>query len=146
MNSILIHINPTHTKESSMIILNNEFRVLRRAAFAWMLLVGTAPALLAAGEARAQAMSPNMDMPGMSGSQQAKTATGVGTVTAVNAASRKVTFDHGPMPDINWPAMKMEFSTAPSVDLSKVRPGDKVRFTLSGSGNSYTVQSISPSQ
>ena len=32
--------------------------------------------------------------------------------------------------------MKMEFATAPSVDLSKVKAGDKVRFTLSGSGNS----------
>jgi Cu(I)/Ag(I) efflux system periplasmic protein CusF len=40
--------------------------------------------------------------------------------------------------------MKMEFSVAPSVDLSKVKVGDKVRFTLNGSGNSYTVQSISP--
>jgi Cu(I)/Ag(I) efflux system protein CusF len=42
--------------------------------------------------------------------------------------------------------MKMEFATARSVDLSKVKVGDKVRFTLSGSGNSYTVQSISPEQ
>ena len=33
---------------------------------------------------------------------------------------------------------------APSVDLSKVKTGDRVQFTLSGSGNSYTVQSISP--
>ena len=31
-----------------------------------------------------------------------------------------------------------------SVDLSKVKTGDKVRFTLTGSGKNYTVQSISP--
>jgi Cu/Ag efflux protein CusF len=55
-----------------------------------------------------------------------------------------VTFNHGPIPEIKWPAMKMEFPVVPSVDLSKVKVGDKVRFTLSGSGNSYTVQQISP--
>jgi len=38
--------------------------------------------------------------------------------------------------------MKMEFTVAPSVDLSKVKAGDKVKFTLSGSRNTYTVQSI----
>jgi len=63
---------------------------------------------------------------------------------ALNAAGKKVTFDHAPMPEIDWPAMKMEFPVAPSVDLSKVKTGDKVRFTLTGSGKNYTVQSISP--
>jgi Cu/Ag efflux protein CusF len=116
--------------------------------FPWMLLIGMAPALLASNDVRAQCMSPAMNtMPGMGGVQQDnKTATGVGTITAVNPAGRKVTLDHGPIPDINWPAMKMEFATEPSGDLSKVRLGDKVRFTLSGSGNSYTVQSMSPAQ
>ena len=74
----------------------------------------------------------------------AKTASGTGTVVALNAAGKKVTFDHGPMPEIDWPAMKMEFPVAASVDLSKVKTGDKVKFTLTGSGNNYTVQSISP--
>ena len=75
-----------------------------------------------------------------------KTASGTGTVVALNAAGKKITFDHGPMPEINWPAMKMEFPVASSVDLSKVKTGDKVRFTLTGSGQTYTVQSISPGQ
>ena len=76
----------------------------------------------------------------------AKTASGTGTVVALNAAGKKITFDHGPMPEINWPAMKMEFPVASSVDLSKVKTGDKVRFMLTGSGQTYTVQSISPGQ
>ena len=74
----------------------------------------------------------------------AKTASGTGTVVALNAAGKKVTFDHAPMPEIYWPAMKMEFPVASSVDLSKVKTGDKVKFTLTGSGKTYTVQSISP--
>jgi Cu(I)/Ag(I) efflux system protein CusF len=40
--------------------------------------------------------------------------------------------------------MKMEFPVVSSLDLSKFKAGDKVHFTLSGSGNSYTLQSISP--
>jgi len=103
------------------------------------------PALLTSGEVRAQA-SNMKNMPGMGNKKQATTASGTATITAVNAARRKVTLDHGPIDEIKWPAMKMEFPTAPSVELSKVKVGDKVHFTLSGSGSSYTVQSISPEQ
>ena len=109
------------------------------------LLFGMGPALLTSGEVRAQA-SNMKTMPGMGKTKEATTASGTGTVTAVNAARRKVTLDHGPIDEIKWPAMKMEFATAPSLELSKVKVGDKVRFTLSGSGSSYTVQSITPEQ
>ena len=87
-------------------------------------------------------------MPGMndkmSDTKKATTANGTGTITALNAANHKITFDHGPIPAIKWPAMTMEFAVAPSVDLAKLKTGDKVNFTLSGSGGTYTVQSISP--
>ncbi len=86
----------------------------------------------------------NMPMSKDAPKAAAKTASGTGTVVALNAAGKKVTLDHGPMPDIDWPAMKMEFAVAPSVDLTKVKTGEKVRFTLTGSGKTYTVQSISP--
>jgi len=85
------------------------------------------------------------DMP-MSGDTKEGAASATGTVTAVNMAAKKVTIDHGPIPAIKWPSMKMEFATAPSVDLTKVKAGDKVRFTLTGSGSTYTVQSIAPGQ
>jgi Cu/Ag efflux protein CusF len=103
-------------------------------------------ALVSSAEVRAQDMQQkSMDrMPGMGDAKQGTTASATGTVTAINAADRKITFNHGPIPEIKWPAMKMEFPILPSVDLSKVKVGDKVRFTLSGSGNSYTVQSIRP--
>jgi Cu/Ag efflux protein CusF len=130
-----------------MLLSDDGFQIPRKVVLAWTLLIGLLAAFFVAGEARTQGTSPNMNtMPGMGSTSQDKTTTGVATVTAVNSAIRKVTLDHGPLPDINWPAMKMEFATAPSVDLSKVKPGDKVRFTLKGSGNSYTVQSMSPAQ
>lgn len=107
-------------------------------------LLGVAPALLTAVEVRAQ----GMNMPGMEekGAPKGdlKTATGTGTVAALNPANNKITFAHGPMPEIGWRAMKMEFPVAAGVDLSKVKAGDRVRFTVRGSGSSYTVQSISP--
>ena len=135
-----------------MSVSDNAFRRLP----AWTLIIAMAPALLPSGEVHAQGMNmkdmPGMkkDMPGMKkdmpATKGAKQASATGTVTAVNTANRKVTLDHPPIPDIDWPAMKMEFPVAPSVDLSKVKTGDRVQFTLSGSGNSYTVQSISPGQ
>jgi Cu(I)/Ag(I) efflux system protein CusF len=103
------------------------------------LLMSAAPGLV-----HAQAMN----MPGMERKDApkaaAKSATGTGTVTALNAASRKVTLDHAPMPELNWPAMKMEFAVAGGVDLSKVKAGDKVRFTMTSSGSTHTIQSMSP--
>ncbi|MBR2118402.1 MAG: copper-binding protein [Afipia sp.] len=110
-------------------------------------LISTALTLPVSG-ALAQ-MSDMKKMPGMNDSKMSdtkktKTADATGTITALNAANHKITFDHGPIPAIDWPAMKMEFAVAPSVDLAKLKTGDKVKFTLSGSGSTYTVQSIIP--
>ncbi|WP_235885745.1 copper-binding protein [Bradyrhizobium niftali] len=110
-----------------------------------MLLLGVGLVPLTTGKSVAQGMK---DMRGMENSKPAASATAkaTGTVTALNAADRKVTLDHGAIPAIKWPPMKMEFAVAPNVDLSKVTTGEKVDFTLSGSGSSYTVQSITPAK
>jgi Cu(I)/Ag(I) efflux system periplasmic protein CusF len=100
-------------------------------------------ALIPFAEVRAQGMQDMKQMPGMGDAKQETTTSVIGTITSINAADRRVTFNHCAIPEIKWPAMKMEFPVVPSVDLSKVKVGDKVRFTLSGSKNSYTVQSIS---
>ena len=131
-----------------MYVADNPYRILRASVFA-SALIGTA-LTLQISEARAQGgMSDMKKMPGMndskmSNTKKATTADATGTITALNAANHKITFDHGPIPAIDWPAMKMEFAVVPSVDLAKLKTGDKVNFTLSGSGGTYTVQSISP--
>jgi Cu/Ag efflux protein CusF len=67
------------------------------------------------------------DMAAMPASADAKMAKGTGTVTAVAADS--ITVDHGPIPEVNWPAMTMAFKASP--DLAKqVKAGDKVAFDL----------------
>jgi Cu/Ag efflux protein CusF len=111
--------------------------------FGCAVLLGSALLVLPDNHARAQGMSNMESMPATKGTASAS---GTGTVAAVNTSARKVTLNHGPLPAINWPAMKMEFAVAPSVDLSKVKPGDKVTFTLSGSKSSYTVQSMAPAK
>lgn len=126
-----------------MLAFNNLPTLSRVGLFGCALLLGTALTSLPAHLARAQGMSNMEKMPASKG---ATSASGTGTVAAINTSARKVTLNHGPLPAINWPAMKMEFAVAPSVDLSKVTPGDKVTFTLSGSNNSYTVQSMTPAK
>lgn len=104
--------------------------------------------LLGGAQAQTGQSSPMGSMPGgpSSATSPNASANASGTVTAVNLAQHKLTLDHAPIPAIGWPAMKMEFPAAPSVDLAKVEPGSKVQFTLRGANGSYTVQSITPAQ
>ena len=70
---------------------------------------------------------------------------GTGTVTAVNAAQRKIGLQHEPIPAIGWPAMTMEFAVAPSVNLQAIQPGSRVNFSLEkGPDGMYVIQSIQP--
>ena len=85
--------------------------------------------------ATADAMS-NMEMP--VGSKMGK---GSGTVTAVDAVAGKITLDHGAIPDVGWPAMKMGFSAKPDL-LKGVAVGDKVDFDLTVSGSAGEVTAI----
>ncbi len=128
-------------------LVDHPYRIQRASVLA-STLIGAALTLQMNGALAQGGMSDMKKTPGMndkmSDTKKVTTANGTGTITAMNAASHKVTLDHGPIPAINWPPMKMEFAVASSVDLAKLKTGDKVNFTLSGSGNTYTVQSISP--
>jgi len=128
-------------------LVDHPYRILRASVLA-STLVGAVLTLQMSMALAQGGMSDMKKMPGsndkMNDTKKATTANGTGTIAALNATSHKVTLDHGPIPAINWPAMKMEFAVASSVDLAKLKTGDKVNFTLTGSGNTYTVQSISP--
>ncbi|MBJ6128336.1 copper-binding protein [Microvirga sp. BT325] len=89
------------------------------------------------------------NMPGMGGGKApaATSASATGTVESVSAQQRKIKLNHEPIPAFGWPAMSMEMAAAPAVDLTQVKPGAKVKFTLSkGTDGSYTVQALSPAQ
>jgi Cu(I)/Ag(I) efflux system periplasmic protein CusF len=92
-------------------------------------------AALAAGTASAQQSSPE------------KSVTATGTVKKVDAAKHVVNLSHQAIPAINWPAMTMDFVAAPDVDLSALKPGQQVEFTLTpkpGAKDEYTVTAVKP--
>ena len=55
---------------------------------------------------------------------------GMGTVKKVLADKAMIKLKHDPIGAIGWPAMTMNFSAAPSVDLSGYSKGQAVHFTL----------------
>lgn len=68
-----------------------------------------------------------------------------GTVNAVDPAGHKINLSHQPIQSLGWPAMTMEFPVAPAVDLSRIKPGSRVNFTLEkGKDGMYQVQSVQP--
>jgi Cu(I)/Ag(I) efflux system protein CusF len=70
---------------------------------------------------------------------------GTGTVNSVDPAQHKVNLSHNPIPDIGWPAMTMEFRVAPSIDLTAIKPGTRVNFTIEQQpGGMYEIRAIAP--
>lgn len=65
-------------------------------------------------------------------------ATASGEVTAVDAATGKVTIAHGPVAALNWPEMTMSFRVE-GVDLTTIRPGDRVEFEFRSEGMNATI-------
>ena len=72
---------------------------------------------------------------------------GTGTVNAVDAAHHTVNLSHNPIPAIGWPAMTMDFHAAPSVDLSRLKPGTRVNFSIGkGKDGMYQLESVEPAR
>jgi Cu(I)/Ag(I) efflux system protein CusF len=67
---------------------------------------------------------------------------GTGKVNEVNAGEHTVNITHDPIKALNWPKMKMEFPVEKEVDLSGVKVGDNVDFTLKPVGEDYVVTAI----
>ena len=86
------------------------------------------------------AAAANGAMSGMAMAADAKMGKASGTVIAVDAAAGKITLDHGAIPAVGWPAMKMGFSAKPEL-LKGVAVGDKVDFdvTVTESGGQVTA-------
>jgi Cu(I)/Ag(I) efflux system membrane fusion protein len=75
--------------------------------------------------------------------RSARTVFASGRVEAVDAAKNRVRISHGPIDELGWPSMTMEFDTLPGVDLSTVRAGQEVRFQLKQEhAGEYAIQSL----
>lgn len=55
---------------------------------------------------------------------------GQGTVEDIDAGAGTVTITHGPIPDLKWPAMTMEFQVSDKALLKSVKPGQSVAIDI----------------
>lgn len=55
---------------------------------------------------------------------------GSGIIKAVDVRARRVRVSHGPIEDLGWSAMTMEFDVLPGVGLESVHVGQNIRFSL----------------
>ncbi|MBA2676150.1 copper-binding protein [Ramlibacter sp.] len=67
-------------------------------------------------------------------------------VRKVDKDTRKITLKHGPIKNLEMPAMTMVFNVADPALLDKVQPGDKVRFSAKNESGKFTVTEIQPAQ
>jgi Cu/Ag efflux protein CusF len=65
-----------------------------------------------------------------------------GEIRKVDKDAKKITLKHGPIPNLDMPAMTMVFQVKDTAMLDAVKAGDKVKFEAQKIGGAYTVTSI----
>jgi Cu(I)/Ag(I) efflux system periplasmic protein CusF len=94
-------------------------RILVSAGLIVLATIGTLPAQ-AAGEHAGHSMASHG-----AGRNQAMVD---GTVKKVDKAGGKVTLAHGPLTNLDMPAMTMAFKVKEAAWLERMKPGQKIRF------------------
>jgi Cu(I)/Ag(I) efflux system periplasmic protein CusF len=69
-----------------------------------------------------------------------------GEVRRIDKEQGKMSIRHGPLVNLDMPAMTMVFVVADRAMLDQVKVGDKVRFHADKIGGQYTVTKIEPAQ
>lgn len=68
-----------------------------------------------------------------------------GEVRRVNVAEGKITLRHGPLPNLDMPAMTMVFTARDPLILKDLNVGDKVKFaTENSNGVFYVLEIVKP--
>ena len=65
-------------------------------------------------------------------------------VRKVDKENKKVTLKHGPIKNLDMPAMTMVFVVDDAALLDKLRTGDKIRFRAAHEGGKYLVTEVQP--
>ncbi|MFC1681037.1 copper-binding protein [Pseudomonadota bacterium] len=72
-----------------------------------------------------------------------RTVTGTGQINKIAAQHQMLSITHEPIPEMNWPRMKMNFRTSDGVDLSNLKPGQNVQFVMEvDKENNYLIMNI----
>ena len=69
-----------------------------------------------------------------------------GEIHKVDKDAKKITIKHGPIQNLDMPAMTMVFQVKDPAMLDKVKNGDKVKFRVENLGGAYTVTRIEPAK
>lgn len=67
-----------------------------------------------------------------------------GEVRKVDKGAKKITIKHGPLVNLDMPAMTMVFRVKDPAILDKLKPGDKVKFQAEKIGGGFAVTKIEP--
>ena len=65
-----------------------------------------------------------------------------GEIRKVDKDAKKLTIRHGPIQNLDMPAMTMVFQVKDAAMLDKVNTGDKIKFSAEKIGGAYTVTGI----
>jgi Cu/Ag efflux protein CusF len=65
-----------------------------------------------------------------------------GEIRKVDKDAKKITIKHGPIQNLDMPAMTMVFHVKEPAMLEQVKPGDKVKFEAQKLGGAFTVTRI----
>ena len=69
-----------------------------------------------------------------------------GEVTKIDKAQQKITLRHGPIANLDMPAMTMVFKVQNAAALESLKAGDRVMFDVEKIGGQYTVTKLAPAQ
>ena len=69
-----------------------------------------------------------------------------GQVKKVDKAAGKVTLSHGPLTNLNMPAMTMVFKVCNAAWLDQMKTGDKIRFMADSVNGAITVVHFEPAK
>lgn len=69
-----------------------------------------------------------------------------GEVRKVDKDNKKITLKHGEIKSLDMPPMTMAFQVSDPAMLDKVKPGDKVQFSVVKNGAKLTVTEIRPAK
>jgi uncharacterized cupredoxin-like copper-binding protein len=69
-----------------------------------------------------------------------------GEVKKVDRQAGKIVIKHGPVANLDMPAMTMAFRVKDAAMLDQVKPGDKIRFEVGRIKGAYTLMRIDPAR
>ncbi len=67
-----------------------------------------------------------------------------GEVRRIDKPAQKMTIRHGPLPNLDMPAMTMVFRVPDPKMLDQFKVGDKVRFETEKVDGAFTLKSVEP--